>query len=106
MGCGWYPELTKVIKSSTARRDLRHVGRYIAKESGNRHVAVSFLQRLDEHFALIATQPRMGRIRDDLQPGLRCQPFDSYLILYRPKGDGIEIARLLHAARDVESLFH
>ena len=98
--------MSQVIKSVIARRDLKGIGRYIAKESGYQETAVSFLQRLDQEFELIATQPRMGRIRDELQPGLRSQPYDKYLILYRPRGKGIEVVRVIHAARDVEAMFH
>ena len=95
-----------VIKAPRANGDLVSIHNYIADANKSRVNADRFMQRLDEEFELIATQPRMGRIRDDLQLGLRSQPFDKYLILYRPSGEGIEVARVIHAARDVESLFH
>ena len=31
--------------------------------------------------------------------------FEKYLNFYMPRADGIEIVRILHSARDIESLF-
>lgn len=63
------------------------------------------IDQLDEQFALLATQPLMGRACDELAPGLRSFPFDRYVIFYQPIDGGIDVVRLLHSARDVDTQF-
>ena len=48
--------------------------------------------------------PGMGPARPDLAPDLRYLPVASYLIFYRPITGGIEVARVIHGARDVLTL--
>ncbi|WP_292457413.1 type II toxin-antitoxin system RelE/ParE family toxin [Methylibium sp.] len=54
---------------------------------------------------MLATQPLMGRARDELSPGLRSFPFGRYVIVYEPIDGGIDVVRLLHSARDVDAQF-
>ncbi|AFZ60535.1 type II toxin-antitoxin system RelE/ParE family toxin [Anabaena cylindrica FACHB-243] len=54
---------------------------------------------------MLAQFPGMGRSRDDLLPELRSFPIKPYIIFYTPIDDGIEIIRVLHQSRDVNSLF-
>jgi toxin ParE1/3/4 len=54
---------------------------------------------------LIATQPMMGRAREELVPGLRSFPFRRYVIFYMPTGDGIDVVGVLHGARDIDAVF-
>jgi toxin ParE1/3/4 len=56
--------------------------------------------RLAEMFRLLAEHPQAGPAR-----GLRMFPAGEYLIFYCPLEDGIDIIRVLHAARDIPSLF-
>ena len=53
----------------------------------------------------LAKNPLMGRERDEVMPGLRSFPFKRYVIFYQPLQDGIDVVRVLHGARDIESLF-
>ena len=46
----------------------------------------------------------MGRARPGLRSDLRYFPYGSYLILYRIVGDGVEIERVVHAARNLDDL--
>ena len=32
-------------------------------------------------------------------------PLDKYIIFYRPSSNGVEIVRILHGSRNIESLF-
>lgn len=90
--------------SYQADQDLLEIGFYTALK--NMVAANRFVQRLEETFNRLATNPRMGRIRDDLAPNLRSFPVGSYLIFYRQTEEGIEVIRVLHGARDIDSLFH
>lgn len=54
---------------------------------------------------LLATQPMMGRARDELSPALRSMRFGRCVIFYQPLNDGIDVVRVLHSARDIDAVF-
>ncbi len=64
------------------------------------------MDHLDEQFRVLATQPSMGRARDELAPDVRSFPFGRYVIFYMPLDDGIDVVRVLHGARDVDAVFN
>ena len=47
----------------------------------------------------------MGRVRDELEPGMRSFPFGRYVIFYMPIDEGIDVVRVLHGARDIDAIF-
>jgi toxin ParE1/3/4 len=47
----------------------------------------------------------MGRARPELADQLRSHPFRRYVIFYLPMKDGIDVVRVLHSARDVDTAF-
>ena len=50
----------------------------------------------------LAAYPRMGHVREDLADRtLRFWPVYSYLVVYRPDSQPLQIIRVLHGARDV-----
>ena len=63
------------------------------------------MDRLDTQFQLLTTQPMMGRVRYELTAGMRSVPFGRYVIFYALIDDEIDIVRVLHSARDVDSAF-
>ena len=64
------------------------------------------LGTIDQKCQALAEQPGIGRRRDELAPGLRSLPVGSYVVFYRGRGDGIEVIRVLHGARDINTVFH
>jgi len=62
-----------------------------------------------ETFSLLATQPNMGwhsRLKNPALASLRVfrvSGFERLLVLYRPRLDGVEILRVVHASRDLEA---
>ena len=46
----------------------------------------------------------MGRVRSELAPELRSFPVGRYVVFYLPCPDGIDIVRVLHGARDIETV--
>ena len=46
----------------------------------------------------------MGRARPELRSRSALFPYGSYLILYRIIDDGVEIVRVVHAARNLDDL--
>lgn len=83
--------------------DLDEIWSYVARDSlaaANRLIAL-----FHEKFLLLASQPLMGESREELAPDLRGFSVGNYVVLYRPARDGIEIARVIHAARDIGPQF-
>lgn len=89
--------------SRPAREDLDDIWLYIARDSIEE--ADRFIDLLTAKFPLVASQPRMGRLREDLAPNLRCLPVKNYLILYRSLKGSVQIVRVIHGARDPKALF-
>jgi plasmid stabilization system protein ParE len=67
-----------------------------------------FLWPLEKSFQDLAEMPHMGASRDAV-PGKfadirlwRVTGFENYLILYRPRTDGIAVERMIHAKQDYQ----
>jgi toxin ParE1/3/4 len=91
------------LVSEIARLDLDDVWSYIAQDDPE--AADQFMRFLVSRFPLLASMPEMGRKREELAARLRSFPVGNYVIFYRPIEQGIEIARVLHGARDLPPLF-
>ena len=93
----------KLLLSPRAEADLVEIGAYIAQDNPER--AESFIDELREFLTTVATNPYIGRPRDDMRKGVRSVPFAgySYMIYYRvvARAKGAKIERVLHGARDV-----
>ena len=50
---------------------------------------------------MLADAPFAGRPRPERARGVRSFAVGNYLIFYRPVADGIEVARILHGARNI-----
>ena len=48
--------------------------------------------------------PRIGRMRDEILPGLRSVVIRPYVAFYRSEGDTILVLRILHGRRDIERI--
>lgn len=92
-----------VLVLPKARIDINAISDFIANDSEAQ--ADKFVRRLDEKFKLLARQPKLGRLRDELMVGLRSFPFDRYIIFYLSGANGIDVVRVLHSARDLEPQF-
>mgnify|MGYP006381028261 CR=1 FL=1 len=92
-----------VQRRPLAAEDIAGIWDHIADDS--LRAADRWVDRLDAQLCLLATQPLMGRARDELSPGLRSFPFGRYVIFYEPIASGIDVVRLLHSARDVDAVF-
>jgi toxin ParE1/3/4 len=92
-----------VVKRPKALADLAKVWDYIADDS--EELADAFIAAIDAKFRTLSQHPAMGRRRDELAPGLRSFPVGRYLVFYLPLSDGVEIVRVLHGSRDIETVF-
>jgi toxin ParE1/3/4 len=89
--------------SDAARSDLDEIWFYIAQN--NVEAADIFIRLIVSRFPKLAAMPQLGRQREELSARLRSFPVGRYVIFYRPMEKGIEIARVLHGARDFPPLF-
>ncbi len=87
-----------VRRTSKAAQDLIRIGEFIAAH--DLRAADRLLNRIDATCRLLAQQPELGTLREDLALKLRFFPVDNYLIFYRPIPEGIEVIPVLHGARD------
>src|SRR5262249_46984099 len=86
-----------------ASQDLEEISDYIAEK--NPLAAVILAGKIKSLCQSIANMPEMGRLRSELSPHLRSMPEGKYLIFYRPTEAGVDVIRILHSARDIDSLF-
>lgn len=100
--------MNKVALSPTAKADLREIVAFIAEDSPKS--ATRLLEDFSSLCELLNDNPMLGRLsllKTLLNSKVRVcaiPEFSNYLVYYRilPK---MEIARVLHGARDIEELF-
>jgi toxin ParE1/3/4 len=85
--------------------ELDDIWYYIAQESGSPDIADRLIDSITERFFLLSSHPYLGRVRDDLRPGLRSFPVGNYLIIYRIDAQDVLILHVAHGRRDIETLF-
>ena len=93
-----------IIKLPRAKSDLVEIWDYIADHSEAR--ADAFVDMIDQKLLALASNPGMGRSRNELAERLRSFAVGRYVIFYRPIPEGVEIVRVLHGSRDIDALFH
>lgn len=96
--------MPSVVVRPRALVDLADIWAYIAEDNVNH--ADKFAALIDSQFRALARQPHMGRSRPELATNLRSFPVGHYVIFYVPLPKGVEIIRVLHGARDIESVLH
>ena len=96
--------MPQVTRRPLAETDILEIWDYIAEDS--LAAADRWVDHLDEQFRVQATQPMMGRARDELAPGVRSFPFRRYVVFYVPLDGGVDVVRVLHGARDIDGVFN
>jgi toxin ParE1/3/4 len=92
----------------TARSDLLHLARWIARD--NLAAAHRFLDAAREAADMLAELPKLGpsgRFRSRGLRQIRIWPirgFDKILLIYAAERAGIDVLRVVHGARDLDAL--
>ncbi|MCU0935947.1 MAG: type II toxin-antitoxin system RelE/ParE family toxin [Gammaproteobacteria bacterium] len=94
--------MPSVRRTARAEDDLVDLWLYVAQD--DTQAADRLLEALDRRCILLAEHPHLGRARPDIAPDLHYFPVGNYLILYRLLPDGIEVVRVVHGARRLDSL--
>lgn len=85
-----------------AEQDLIDIYLHVARD--NPGAADNLVRIINAKCQMLARHPMVGRARPELRPDLRSFPFGAYLILYRAIDDGVEVVRVVHAARNLDDL--
>jgi toxin ParE1/3/4 len=99
----------RIRRRPAARSDVLKIAAYIAKE--NVEAGLRFARAVRETEELLAATPGIGAPRDFSWPelaGMRSHSvkgFRNHIIFCVPREGGIEVVRVLHGARDWETLF-
>ena len=88
---------------SLAQNDLDEIWSYVARDSIA--AADRLITLFQQKFLLLSSQPFLGESRKELQRDIRSFVVGNYVVYYRPAKNGIEVARVIHGARDVRAQF-
>jgi toxin ParE1/3/4 len=100
-----------VTQRPRARLDLLEQFVYFG-EQANVDVAERYFEAFDKTCALLVQQPQAGKPFEtgiNRLARLRHFPvkgFENHLIFYIPRRNGIEVVRVIHGARDIESVLN
>lgn len=101
--------MNKIIKTPKAKLDLIDLASYLYNADPMSDASERFLEAAENAFARVADFPGVGVAYSSAASsllGLRRWPipgFRNYLVFYRSVGADVEIVRVLHAARDINT---
>jgi toxin ParE1/3/4 len=81
--------------SRRAETDLYDIGRYTLRNWGKAQTD-RYIGELEDCCQLLANSPALGRLCDEIRPGLRRMEQGKHVVFYREESGGIMIARILH----------
>jgi len=93
----------RVILSPQASVEIDEILAFIARD--NPAAAVRYVAGMRKKIRSLGRFPRIHPIRDDLPGELRSAVYGSHLILFRIGERTVDVARVVHGARDLPSLF-
>jgi addiction module RelE/StbE family toxin len=93
----------KIVWTEPAVEDLHELHAYIARDS--EMYASGFVERIILAAERLVTHPKVGRVVPEANDeDIRELLLQRYRIVYRVKGELIEILGVIHGARDLEEL--
>ncbi len=95
--------MPRVVLTSRANAGLDEIWLHVAQD--NLSAADALIDRLVGRCDSLAEHPKLGPSRPEIAAEARMLVVDSYLILYRVTGEGVEIVRVVYGARLFEGLF-
>ncbi len=96
--------MSEVRFARAAEADLDEIWRYIAER--NRAAAATLVRRIELSLKRLAENPLLGESWDHRVAGLkRFSLVGNYVAYFLPQVNGIEVARIVHGARDVDAVF-
>jgi len=102
--------MPRIIWDEQAEQDIRDYAHFVGMERQSPQGALSLVRAIKEACQLIAQNPFLGEARPELGNGIRifsCGAKSNprgYVLVYRPKDEGIEIVRIFRGSRDYPNL--
>lgn len=99
--------ILRILRRRKAARDAEDIADYIAKDSLD--AGVRFLENTESTLKELAANPSIGSPFQSEHPELanlrfrRVKGFPNHVIFYFEHKDAIEVVRILHGARDLET---
>jgi toxin ParE1/3/4 len=81
--------------SRRAEADLMSIGDYTLRTRGIKQ-AVRYLGELEDCCQTLADNPALGRLCDEIRPGLHRLEHGKHVVFYRQDRGGILVSRILH----------
>lgn len=97
--------IRRAFLSPPAEEDLSDIWAYIALGGDAPDAADRLLETVRRKCVALARTPGIGRLREELGPGIRSLAVGRYVIFYRAIPEGIEVARVLAGERDIPAQF-
>ena len=101
--------MLRIVRHRKAKRDLLRVFVYLGER--NMDAAERFLRAVNDDLHRLAGMPNIGPLRESANPklaGVRSLPvsgFRNYLIFYTATETELQLLRVMHGARDIETAF-
>ncbi len=87
--------MAKFRFSRRAEADLLSIADYTLREWGKAQTA-RYIDELEICSQMLADNPALGRVCDDIRPGLRRHEHGKHVLFYREERGGILVSRILH----------
>ena|SRR5438132_825703 len=94
--------MLSVVRTDQAETDLAEILDYV--EERNPQAAEQLARAIDERCTLLSQLPLLGRMRQELGPGLRSVVIEQYVLFYRVTATAVEILRIVHGKRDIDAI--
>lgn len=97
----------RILRRLKAAQDAEEIADYIARDS--LEAAIRFLESTESTLKDLAASPSIGSRFESNHPELadlrfrRVQGFPNHLIFYMERPTAIEVVRILHGARDLDT---
>ncbi|HLW63865.1 MAG TPA: type II toxin-antitoxin system RelE/ParE family toxin [Gemmataceae bacterium] len=91
-----------VVQTQRAEQDMEEILSYLEEHSPP--AAERFAVAFNDRCRLLGQFPEMGRLRNELRPGVRSVVIEKYVALYKVTESSVVILRIVFGARDLDSL--
>ena len=98
------PRRRRLIWSVEAEQDLFDISAYLTARASAK-IAERYLREIGRAAERARSRGLPGRTRHELMPGMRSVLVHPYVIFFQVTESSIEIVRVLHQRRDLESIF-
>lgn len=93
----------RVVFTKSARQDLRAIALRIAERNPKR--ALTYIGELEGYCKDITPFPDAGTPRPQWGVGVLTRYFGRYIIVFRSRDGAVQILRIVHGARKLDTLF-